>query len=602
MTTSIATGNRPEQSSDQPAQANTLDQMNEQVAVMVRWLLADAGIKNVAKLLAEAFGENGVIAATIDLTYGTITAYPTNPGASPAIEGGWESAVNGYTHPFDPALMPQSSTADHLIVVGVTSRNELLIINPAASRAAAEPIGIEGPDPTAIMRSWLLQILTTTPRARAAVTDNELFIPGSARLQLLEADGTPADEITIVFATTETAADPATAIVISSISNTSNLLLCEGNVAGIYLANRYWPLWRRMEIPDLAWAEISQTFTAEDSSTAQPEPEEQQEDLEIATHTEVAAEEQLEETPSSEPVTAAIDPEPAVDAKAVSVAEETDSEPATQTIPEPEAPTQNAAAGPVAVDTQIADTTPQVGLYMLGPGYLLGHDGKQHSAVTRQGLRRSVETLMVIATHKNGLTSEQWGQILGITPANRRTHKHELGNICGRSVLTYNEDLGTWTTDIYCDWTQFQNLIGTNPAAASTEHLTAAVALLRGRPFEDILVEDLKSAAKRGTDKPERKFGYIWREAELLRDLLLVQCGDATLELANRHLSAGTDSEAYRIARLGTQIDPDREDLWILAAKTVTDNERPTLVYDLKQANPTPAANALKALIATRTR
>ena len=538
--------------------------MDTPVAVMLGWLLAERGLNNIARLLTDTFGDTGVIAATIDTTDGTITAYPTHPTTTPHHHNQrWTRNDHSYTHRFDPATMPASSSAAHHIVVGVTSHNELLIINPEASRAAGEPISIESPDPLPIMRCWLLQTLTMTPKAQVAVTDTDLAIPATTRVRLITDTSRITSADTIVYTHTHTtAADPTAAITITTASQTPHLLLCDAKVASIYLANRYWPLWRRLELTENAWTHL----TAAPPTTP-------------ATTTTKTTTETTTDSPAAAIHTTTVAPAAPPTPPAANNTAQESATPATQ---------QGTHLDPTAVPHKqkpatTTTTTHNIGLYMLGPAYLLGRDGHQHSGLSRQGIRRSVEALMVLATHPNGISSEQWAHLLGVSPQTRRSHRRDLTRICGSSVITYNPDTDTYTTDVYCDWRHMLELTTHNPATASTENLTAAVALIRGRPFEDI---------------PEDQ--YTWREAQLLKDHLIDQCADATYELATRQATRGDHHLAHTTARLGTRINPDREDLWLIASntlETIPTRERDAFLYDLKTAIPTPTTAGLKKLL-----
>lgn len=115
-------------------------------------------LKNVAQLLTDAFGPLGAIAATIDAS--TITAYPTDPAAQPQGHDEWTPAAQGWSHPLHSQLLPRSTSAHHHVVAGITSRNEVLVVN----LAAAGYLGIEGGNAVLMMRSWLMQTLSKSPR------------------------------------------------------------------------------------------------------------------------------------------------------------------------------------------------------------------------------------------------------------------------------------------------------------------------------------------------------------------------------------------------------------------------------------------------------
>jgi hypothetical protein len=253
------------------------------------------------------------------------------------------------------------------------------------------------------------------------------------------------------------------------------------------------------------------------------------------------------------------------------------------------------ADGPADDDADLpgpprSDEAPQRGLFALGETYALGVDPDtglpvQHPAVTRQGVRKPIKALMMLAT-SSGLTTAEWDKELQFNPPNRRQARTTIRKLMGGEDPIREDARGLLVTDLYCDWKEFQRLAGPVPTQASTEDLTAAVALIRGAPFEDI---------------PEGDYG--WRSAELLRDELLDRCSDAALELARRQHAAGATTLAYETARLGIRVYPQREDLWEVALACATDSDRPGLLYDLKQAIPAPRTPELRQLLAeARTR
>lgn len=634
--------------------------MNDQAAKLARWLLAANGaLKNIAQLLTESFGPEPVAAATVDPA--TITAYPVNPAASP-IGDHWTRAAAGWAHPLHSALLPRSTSAAHHVLAGVTSRNELLVIN----LAAAGYLGIEGADPIPMLRSWLMQVLASTPEAHIAVDDPDLAITGAPRITLIPGPAaTPADA-TALFATGHTSG-PAAAITVSGqAAGATNVVLCSGPAAGIYLAGRYWPMWRRMELSEAQWAPLAATLTpatppltsGDDMSPGQFEPSvtsagaepptaaagppqttlTSDDDMsravvaaaEITSEPHPAALEEITAAaapPTSAPATAQPvltsddDMSPAVVAAGAEITpaphpagleEAVAEEPAAAAVftPPPSvlaadgeqlAPAGDAgrnavpdpgAAAPAA-DLPGPPRTPESplrGLFALGETYALGVDPDtglpvQHPAVTRQGVRKPIKALMMLAT-SSGLTTAEWDKELQFNPPNRRQARTTIRKLMGGEDPIREDSRGLLVTDLYCDWKEFQRLAGPVPTQASTENLTAAVALIRGAPFEDIPAGD-----------------YGWRSAELLRDELLDRCSDAALELARRQHAAGATTLAYETARLGIRVYPQREDLWEVALACATDSERPGLLYDLKQAIPAPRTPELRQLLAeARTR
>ncbi|OMC33653.1 hypothetical protein A5739_07155 [Mycobacterium colombiense] len=650
--------------------------MNEQAAKLTRWLLAGNGaLKNVAQLLTEAFGPVGAVAAAIDAS--TITAYPVDPTTEPQGQD-WTRTEQGWTHPLRSQMLPRSISASHHVVAGITSRNEVLVIN----LAAAAYVGIEGGNPTLTMRSWLMQALSKTPAAVVAVTDPALALPGAERLHLVDDPQLIPEGTSLLLSTEHTSAptpgQPHPIIVSSQAVDAANVVLCSEAVAGIYLANRYWPIWRRMEVADQQWQHLKGVLTP----TAAAAPEDLDETPAVQAAASAGAESLFEEDPSTQPPTTALtsdddmspapvatpmspsvdphhnpltsgndtslapvpdeDPAPTFTAPAAepSPAEPREAGPAdlepsppqpnpetaptstNGTSPGVDGPAEPAATNPPApavpaprapllvpdVPAPFADFTDDAddsrvdaiaalpgrpaeeptepGLYVLGPVYALGRDPEtneavKHSAVTRQGVRKPVKALMALAT-SNGVTSTEWEEkILQVTPSNRRQLRTQIRKMMGGSDPIRNDNRGLLIVDMFCDWKEFNRLVGQTPESATTEALTAAVHLIRGAPFEDVPDED-----------------YAWRSVQLLKDELIDRCSTAATELAQRQLAAGAHAAAYQTARLGLRVYAKREDLWLVAAGSVADTERKALIWDLKQAIPVPTHPELRQLLA----
>lgn len=735
-----------------------LSRVNEQAAKLTRWLLAGNGaLKNVAQLLTEDFGPTGVVAAAIDAA--TITAYPVDPEAQPQGQE-WTPAPEGWSHPLRSSLLPSSTSASHHVVAGITSRNQVLVVN----LAAADYLGIEGDNPILMMRSWLIQVLSKTPTAEVAVTDPALAMAGAERLALIEDPGAAPAGTSLILSTHHTSApapgQPHPITVSSQAADAANVVLCNETVAGIYLANRYWPVWRRMEIADERWEHLKAVLVpAPEAPTPQvllpaeqggpalaaadrpvqvlgrpgpsvsPQPlDEHQHELPPWAPLTSADDMSLGPVPIPSPAavsdghnatTSDNDTSPDVAADAPEAAGARDLEPVADSSLEPAAPpavsgggvptsgndtspviaVDEAAAaavqpgppaplvtppllapGSAAGDVDVAagtedvdtvaeatdpslepaappaasgidvptsgnDTSPAVevdeaaaaaaqpgppapsitpplltpgipaslvataedhdtgaentpllpgrpaeeptepGLYVLGPVYALGVDPDtneptRHSAVTRQGVRKPVKALMAVAT-SNGVTLNEWGEtILQVTPQNRRQLRTQIRKMMGGHDPIRSDLRGLLVVDMFCDWKEFNRLVGNAPESATTEALAAAVKLIRGRPFEDV---------------PEEE--YSWRSVELLKDELIDRCSTAAAELAQRQHATGARAAAYQTARLGLRVYAQREDLWLIAAESVADHDRKELIWDLKHAIPFPTHPQLRKLL-----
>ncbi|GAT04565.1 bacterial transcriptional activator domain-containing protein [Mycolicibacterium fortuitum] len=633
--------------------------MNEQAAKLTRWLLAGNGaLKNIAQLLTDAFGPTGAVAAAIDAS--TLTAYPADPSAEPK-EQGWTQVAQGWTYPLHSQLLPRATTAHHHIVVGITSRNEVLVVN----LAAADYLGIEAANPTLMMRSWLMQTLSKTPAAHVAVTDPALAIPGAERLILIDDPAATPPDTSLLFSTVHTSApiagQPHPITVSSEAVNASNVVLCNEAVAGIYLADRYWPIWRRMEVADSQWDQLKAVLSpppAAATTPAGPAPEAIDEpDDDVAKESPASTdgpkrpggdlqdpastlvnETEPAPTATEEPLMTSADstspdpelvaPAPPTIAKENALTSGNDTSPidaptpAVEPIPPvvlaelhqpptsraetpantpplltPDIPTpiidstadSASAQGPndeALLPGQPAGEPTEPGLYVLGTVYALGLDPEtnepvKHSAVTRQGVRKPVKAMMALAT-SNGVTQNEWEEkILQVTPQNRRQLRTQIRKMMGGNDPIRRDARGLLVVDTFCDWKEFNRLVGHVPESATTEALTAAVQLIRGAPFEDVPDED-----------------YSWRSVQLLKDELIDRCSTAAAELAQRQQAAGAHEAAYQTARLGLRVYAQREDLWLVAANSVSDTERKALIWDLKHAIPVPSHPELRQLLA----
>lgn len=617
--------------------------MNEQSAKLARWLLAGNGaLKNVAQLLTDTFGTAAIVAATIDAA--SIIAYPVDPAATPTEDGRpWQRCDTGWTLQLHSKLLPPSTTADHHVVAGVTSRNELLIVNLAAVRY----LGVEGADPIPMMRSWLMQLLSKTPSAQVAVTDPALVIADAPRLTYTDPAAEPPPDTTVLLTTDHVSgSDQSAPIVVSAqAAGAVNVTLLDGVVSSMYLANRYWPIWRRMELHEAQWTALRRTLesapepehteppgadalnstateTNSPPSTARispphedpPSSTEDQTDPADENHSDHAIPQQLSPTtaepdqvaeaqePHQAPLPAVAEPAQPAAATAESAGPlpavtalplapnavpgyppshktplDVDSEDRLPGPPPPNAPTALAARS----------TTEELGLYVLGETYLLCVD-PAGQPVKRAGALKPVMALMALAT-SNGLTSQQWDEILAVTPANRRQLRTTIKRLMGgadvvRERVANNGRL--LSADVYCDWKHFDRLVGDSPEATSTENLTAAVQLIRGEPFTGVKV------AIDGD--------YRWRAAEFLQEDLIVRCSTAALVLAERQLAAGDTAQAHRSAMRGLSAYSQREDLWLIALETAgSESERRQLLVDLRRAIPVLESPKLRQQIET---
>lgn len=121
----------------------------------------------------------------------------------------------------------------------------------------------------------------------------------------------------------------------------------------------------------------------------------------------------------------------------------------------------------------------------------------------------------------------------------------------GEDYLPKNPAGGyAFTSAVTTDIARWDDLLRGDPLSASTENLTAALALVRGVPFE--------GAHRRR---------YAW--AETIRQRLISEIVDASYTLSKRHLMGGRWRAAEAAVVIGLGIEPAQECLWrirILAA------------------------------------
>ncbi len=99
--------------------------------------------------------------------------------------------------------------------------------------------------------------------------------------------------------------------------------------------------------------------------------------------------------------------------------------------------------------------------------------------------------------------------------------------------------------EVRTDWALWQELVGDAVVTAATEDLDAALALVRGRPFEGV--------------HPRR---YAW--ADTLRQQMTAHIVDAAYELARRRLLSGRWQAAEAATVVGLMVEPAWEPLWRL--------------------------------------
>jgi hypothetical protein len=221
------------------------------------------------------------------------------------------------------------------------------------------------------------------------------------------------------------------------------------------------------------------------------------------------------------------------------------------------APAPPPSAGPQSTRTQ---SPPDAGLRikLLGPLDL----GELHT----EGVRRIVvELLVYLACHDH--RHLRVGQIqIGLRPPGPgrpeiaektlRNYLSELRQWVGTEHLPESSAKeGYLLLDVELDWTAFQRLDREADAVggeAAIELRTEALALVRGRPFEDVLDD-----------------GFEWVAAEHLDSQMAGAIAGCVVRLADDHLEAEDYAAALEAAWAGRRGAPDDSGPWLVGARAI---------------------------------
>lgn len=209
----------------------------------VRWL-HDEGLVRLA-----AVGEripNPVVAYTVDIETGTVTAHPAT---------GAGQGTDVVTLSADDLPGPEG-TPRRLLIAGITTARSVLVID----LAVADRITINAERPESAARSWAMQLLLngeitiTTNSIELAIADSPRcrhgFIPGAGATILTVDDKRPPVSTVTLNATDERA---------------DHLDIADDGSAELYLGSRFWALSQVMQIDDGAWAELAARLAMPDA-------------------------------------------------------------------------------------------------------------------------------------------------------------------------------------------------------------------------------------------------------------------------------------------------------------------------------------------------
>ena len=200
-------------------------------------------------------------------------------------------------------------------------------------------------------------------------------------------------------------------------------------------------------------------------------------------------------------------------------------------------------------------------LQMLGPVEVRGARGEapvnpNTAAQWRSAIRRGTELVAFLSVTPNA-TAEQVHTVFwpGQVASGKKATDDRNGVVSkARRWLGQNDD-GEWfipyiTTGEYrlhegvrSDWQSFLELVGENMTNTSTEHLTAALELVKGQPISGV---------------PDKRYVF----ADRLRNEMIATIGDVAHEVARRNMSAGNVRGARMSAAIGRMVDPVNEVFW----------------------------------------
>lgn len=218
------------------------------VADTVRWL-HDEGLVRLAGV-AEGMPET-IVAYTIDVETGTVTAHPATGGGVGA--DAVSLAADDLPYPV--------GTAKRLVIAGVTTTDSVLVVDLAATLA----IAINADHPEQAARSWVMQLLLN-PDVTITTNSADVAIGSSARLRQSFILGGGATLVNV-----DDTRPPVTAVTLNATTDGPDHLDVAADGAGeMYLGARFWQLRQVMRIEDAAWSALAARLdaTADDAGYA----------------------------------------------------------------------------------------------------------------------------------------------------------------------------------------------------------------------------------------------------------------------------------------------------------------------------------------------
>ncbi|MEV6255656.1 hypothetical protein ACIHAX_11810 [Nocardia sp. NPDC051929] len=205
------------------------------VADTVRWL-HDEGLVRLAGV-ADGISET-IVAYTIDIATGTVSAHPATGGAVGADVV--SLAADDLPYP--------AGTARRLVIAGVTNTDSVLVVDLAATLT----IAINADHPEQAARSWVLQLLLN-PEVTITTNSADVAIGTSARLRQSFIPGGGATLINV-----DDTRPPLTAVTLNATTDgPDHLDVATDGTGEMYLGARFWQLRQVMRIEDSAWSALA---------------------------------------------------------------------------------------------------------------------------------------------------------------------------------------------------------------------------------------------------------------------------------------------------------------------------------------------------------
>ncbi|MEV6325749.1 hypothetical protein AB0M45_31970 [Nocardia sp. NPDC051787] len=210
------------------------------IADTVRWL-HDEGLVRLAGV-AEGMAET-IVAYTIDVATGTVTAHPATGGGAGA--DAVSLAADDLPYPV--------GTAKRLVIAGVTTTDSVLVIDLAETLA----IAINADHPEQAARSWVMQLLLN-PEITITTNSADVAVGTSARLRQSFIPGGGATLVNI-----DDTRPPVTAVTLNATTDgPDHLDVAPDGTGEMYLGARFWQLRQVMRIEDAAWSALAARLDA----------------------------------------------------------------------------------------------------------------------------------------------------------------------------------------------------------------------------------------------------------------------------------------------------------------------------------------------------